>query len=479
MLRSWPSSALATVQPALMLMDHVLDRHAHVVEARLAEGRGAADQQDRPHRDARRRHVDQQEGDALLLLGVRIGAHQREDPVGLVGVGGPDLGARHHEVIAVALGLGLERGEVGAGVGLGVALTPADLAATDLRQVLALLLLGAVAQQGRPDHGEPEADERERQAAPGQLLREHLGLAPGRARRRRTRAARWAPSGPWPPRAPARPSCPGWSQVGLRPPQFPPDSPSGMPTIDWGALASSQALSSERNVSMLVHGGSSMGRRLGGEAADSSAKFPPMRVLLANPRGFCAGVDRAIEIVELALERYGPPVYVRHEIVHNRHVVEELRAKGAVFVDDLAEVPAGALLIFSAHGVSPAVRAAAQARDLRVIDATCPLVTKVHVEAAAHGARGHGHRAGRPRGTRRSGRHDGARAGADAPGADRSRTSRRSRCAIPSGSAASRRRRSRSTTRARSSRRSSAASPRSACRARTTSATRPRTARTR
>jgi len=107
-----------------------------------------------------------------------------------------------------------------------------------------------------------------------------------------------------------------------------------------------------------------------------------MRVLLANPRGFCAGVDRAIEIVDLALERYGPPIYVRHEIVHNRHVVEGLRAKGAVFIDDPSEVPSGSLLIFSAHGVSPAVRAAAQARDLRVIDATCPLVTKVHVEAA-------------------------------------------------------------------------------------------------
>ena len=105
-------------------------------------------------------------------------------------------------------------------------------------------------------------------------------------------------------------------------------------------------------------------------------------MLLANPRGFCAGVDRAIEIVELALERYGPPIYVRHEIVHNRHVVEGLRAKGAVFVDDPSEVPPGSLLIFSAHGVSPAVRAAAQERDLRVIDATCPLVTKVHVEAA-------------------------------------------------------------------------------------------------
>jgi 4-hydroxy-3-methylbut-2-enyl diphosphate reductase len=106
-----------------------------------------------------------------------------------------------------------------------------------------------------------------------------------------------------------------------------------------------------------------------------------MKVLLASPRGFCAGVDRAIEIVEQCLERFGPPVYVRHEIVHNRHVVEALRAKGAVFVEDPAEAPAGALLVFSAHGVSPAVREAAAARGLRVIDATCPLVTKVHVEA--------------------------------------------------------------------------------------------------
>ncbi|HKE13006.1 MAG TPA: 4-hydroxy-3-methylbut-2-enyl diphosphate reductase [Myxococcota bacterium] len=106
-----------------------------------------------------------------------------------------------------------------------------------------------------------------------------------------------------------------------------------------------------------------------------------MRILLASPRGFCAGVDRAIEIVEQALERFGAPVYVRHEIVHNRHVVDSLRAKGAVFVEDPAEVPEGALLVFSAHGVSPAVRKAAADRGLRIIDATCPLVTKVHVEA--------------------------------------------------------------------------------------------------
>jgi 4-hydroxy-3-methylbut-2-enyl diphosphate reductase len=105
-----------------------------------------------------------------------------------------------------------------------------------------------------------------------------------------------------------------------------------------------------------------------------------MRILMASPRGFCAGVDRAIEIVESALDRFGKPVYVRHEIVHNRHVVDDLRAKGAIFIDDLAEVPRGALLIYSAHGVSPAVRAEAAERDLQVVDATCPLVTKVHVE---------------------------------------------------------------------------------------------------
>jgi len=105
-----------------------------------------------------------------------------------------------------------------------------------------------------------------------------------------------------------------------------------------------------------------------------------VQVVLANPRGFCAGVDRAIEIVEVALARFGPPIYVRHEIVHNRTVVEDLRAKGAVFVEDPADVPAGALLIYSAHGVSPAVREAARERGLRTIDGTCPLVTKVHVE---------------------------------------------------------------------------------------------------
>ncbi len=105
-----------------------------------------------------------------------------------------------------------------------------------------------------------------------------------------------------------------------------------------------------------------------------------MEAFLAQPRGFCAGVDRAIEIVERALELHGAPIYVRHEIVHNEHVVGELRVKGAVFVDELDQVPDGATVIFSAHGVSQAVRATAQARGLQVFDATCPLVTKVHVE---------------------------------------------------------------------------------------------------
>src|SRR5947207_3443232 len=108
---------------------------------------------------------------------------------------------------------------------------------------------------------------------------------------------------------------------------------------------------------------------------------PPRILWFAAPRGFCAGVDRAIDIVDMALQIYGAPIYVRHEIVHNRHVVEELRAKGAVFTDDLADVPRGAVVIFSAHGVSPAVRKEAAARGLKALDATCPLVTKVHLEA--------------------------------------------------------------------------------------------------
>ncbi|MGH6974477.1 MAG: 4-hydroxy-3-methylbut-2-enyl diphosphate reductase [Stellaceae bacterium] len=113
-----------------------------------------------------------------------------------------------------------------------------------------------------------------------------------------------------------------------------------------------------------------------------------MRVVLAQPRGFCAGVERAIDIVERAIEKYGPPIYVRHEIVHNRHVVERLRAKGAHFVDELDEVPPGGVTIFSAHGVSSAVEDAAANRSLPVIDATCPLVSKVHSEGQRYAAQG-------------------------------------------------------------------------------------------
>ena len=109
-----------------------------------------------------------------------------------------------------------------------------------------------------------------------------------------------------------------------------------------------------------------------------------MQVVLANPRGFCAGVDRAIEIVERALDLFGAPIYVRHEVVHNKFVVDGLRDRGAVFVDELNEVPDGNTVIFSAHGVSQAVRQEAAARDLRVFDATCPLVTKVHLEVTRH-----------------------------------------------------------------------------------------------
>jgi len=109
-----------------------------------------------------------------------------------------------------------------------------------------------------------------------------------------------------------------------------------------------------------------------------------MRVLLAEPRGFCAGVDRAIAVVEQALERFGAPVYVRHEIVHNKYVVENLRRKGAIFINEVSDAPDGGLLIFSAHGVSKAVQKAAKERDVQVIDATCPLVTKVHMELIRH-----------------------------------------------------------------------------------------------
>ncbi len=107
-----------------------------------------------------------------------------------------------------------------------------------------------------------------------------------------------------------------------------------------------------------------------------------MQIILANPRGFCAGVERAIAIVERAIEKFGAPIYVRHEVVHNKFVCDDLRAKGAVFIDDLADVPTGGTVIFSAHGVSKAVREEAESRGLKVFDATCPLVTKVHLQVA-------------------------------------------------------------------------------------------------
>jgi len=113
-----------------------------------------------------------------------------------------------------------------------------------------------------------------------------------------------------------------------------------------------------------------------------------MEIKLANPRGFCAGVDRAIEIVNRALEVFGPPIHVRHEVVHNKFVVDDLRARGAIFVDELEQVPDDAIVIFSAHGVSKQVQAEAESRGLKVFDATCPLVTKVHMEVARYARQG-------------------------------------------------------------------------------------------
>ena len=140
-----------------------------------------------------------------------------------------------------------------------------------------------------------------------------------------------------------------------------------------------------------------------------------MDIVLANPRGFCAGVDRAIDIVNRALEVFGGPVYVRHEVVHNRHVVDDLRTRGAVFVDELSEVPDDAIVIFSAHGVSRAVQKEAEHRGLQVFDATCPLVTKVHVEVAAFSRAGRecvliGH-AGHPEVEGTMGRYDASNGG--------------------------------------------------------------------
>jgi 4-hydroxy-3-methylbut-2-enyl diphosphate reductase len=122
---------------------------------------------------------------------------------------------------------------------------------------------------------------------------------------------------------------------------------------------------------------------------DAASRAVPKRVLLAAPRGYCAGVDRAVQAVEQALDLYGPPIYVRKEIVHNKHVVEELSKRGAIFVEEETEVPEGEMVVFSAHGVAPAVHENAARRQLRTIDATCPLVTKVHVEARKFAADGY------------------------------------------------------------------------------------------
>ncbi len=138
-------------------------------------------------------------------------------------------------------------------------------------------------------------------------------------------------------------------------------------------------------MSLAVHSSAECPRRRGAVLADR----PSLEVLLATPRGFCAGVERAIDIVELALKKYGPPVYVRHEIVHNKRVVETLRAKGAVFVEELDAVPEGAVTIFSAHGVSRKVEGQAALQNLDVIDATCPLVTKVHKEGRRYAQKGY------------------------------------------------------------------------------------------
>ncbi|MGP8292050.1 4-hydroxy-3-methylbut-2-enyl diphosphate reductase [Vreelandella zhanjiangensis] len=146
-----------------------------------------------------------------------------------------------------------------------------------------------------------------------------------------------------------------------------------------------------------------------------STQAQPIQIKLANPRGFCAGVDRAIDIVNRALDVFGPPIYVRHEVVHNRFVVETLRERGAVFVEELDEVPDDVIVIFSAHGVSQAVQADADRRGLKVFDATCPLVTKVHLEVLRYAKRGHecvliGH-AGHPEVEGTMGRYDTAHGG--------------------------------------------------------------------
>ncbi len=203
-------------------------------------------------------------------------------------------------------------------------------------------------------------------------------------------------------------------------------------------------------------------------------------ILLANPRGFCAGVERAIEIVERALKRFGAPIYVRHEVVHNKFVVDDLRAKGAVFVDELDEVPAGNTVIFSAHGVSLAVREEAERRGLRVFDATCPLVTKVHMEVARMRDQGQRDRHDRPQGPPRGRGHHGPGRQAASTWSRPRPTSPGCRSPTPTSWPTSPRPRCRWTTRRAIVERPARALPdASSDRRRTTSATPRRTARTR
>ena len=213
-------------------------------------------------------------------------------------------------------------------------------------------------------------------------------------------------------------------------------------------------------------------------APDAAELNPQKRVLLLKPRGFCAGVVRAIDVVKIALETFGAPIYVRKEIVHNRFVVNELAEKGAIFVDDIDQVPAGMRVIYSAHGVSPAVRDRSKERKLKVIDATCPLVTKVHVEAVKFAKQGYslvliGHRD-----------HDEIEGTlGEAPDVTKVVSSaaevERSRFLIPTGSPTSRRPPFRSTKHAISSRRSRQNFRTSSGRIRRTSAMQPKTARPR
>ena len=201
------------------------------------------------------------------------------------------------------------------------------------------------------------------------------------------------------------------------------------------------------------------------------------QVLLADPRGYCAGVDRAVVTVEEALDLYGAPVYVRKQIVHNKHVVSNLEKRGAIFVEELDEVPVGATVVFSAHGVSPAVHVEAAERELKTIDATCPLVTKVHREAVAVRARGLHHPADRPRRSRGGRGHRRARRPSRPSWSSTPTTSTPSSSRPTPSWPGSRRPRSASTRRWRPSAGCARSSRSSRTRRATTSATRPRTAR--